>query len=817
MNCFESVINKQSTNVPQMIPSGLLSSLRYSAVRSAVFKHKPCSTSNTTLTTSKKATRKTTSRSNHSSREQPLRPITAQSNLTVAKKPKPSLPKVPIRKKKTKPSKPTISSSSSSTPTKVVRDPHYPTLLLSAEGAAESVSLSSAFIKSSRDHDLVPSNSMVFDFSEEESDFLSVSESERTKNVDIIDLHVDSDGDFEFQDLFLNDISGLPVQDDSDGKVQKDADFEPCLDGHYSEIFQDNESQSDSDGKVQKDADFEPCLDGHYSETSQDNESQSDSDGKVQKDADFEPCLDGHYSETSQDNESQSDSDGKVQKDAGSDENCYSDDEFQSVSQSNAHQFDYFSYFPSISSIFIRPTKNLNDFSFTLQFPKKDSVKIRSFASSFTEESLSTIVMGLSNVTSPILFDELNNEVPKFKCFDSDDDEGTVHDINFLSFWARFSVVFLYGKPKFSNVFPFKSFNPSDVYNFRYFFRFQTISKLPISFPLTSKDSLSRLLQTNNTCNLIPLTFEMPNQFTLFNDYIQSNNCEEEGSFWIIKTNCSSRGRNLKIICLDQSNKDLSFNVTSPITIQKYIHDPFLISSRKFDLRLYVLVTACPFKIYLYNQGFCRFCCLDYSISAKDLDNHFIHLTNSSIQCSHNNPFLNMIKPPIKDDLCSESELAKSNKCSLSAFRRYCRENDIDFEVEIWQKIKKSILKSKKCLNGYQKRLSTFPPSKCFEIFGYDILLTSDLSPFILEVNSSPSLAIINELDKIIKVSLIQDSVKLMNPVPFKADVLTSIFNKNPSMSFTKSRANSFFSNVFDSCDQDPFAVESVANWDCLG
>ena len=57
--------------------------------------------------------------------------------------------------------------------------------------------------------------------------------------------------------------------------------------------------------------------------------------------------------------------------------------------------------------------------------------------------------------------------------------------------------------------------------------------------------------------------------------------------------------------------------------------------------------------------------------------------------------------------------------------------------------------------------------SNCFEIFGYDILIDSDLKPWLMEVNLSPSLATESPLDITIKANLIADTFNLIGVKKF--------------------------------------------------
>ncbi len=57
-----------------------------------------------------------------------------------------------------------------------------------------------------------------------------------------------------------------------------------------------------------------------------------------------------------------------------------------------------------------------------------------------------------------------------------------------------------------------------------------------------------------------------------------------------------------------------------------------LIGGKKFDLRIYVLVTNYkPLRVYLYELGFCRFCVEKYNNDLDCRENMFVHLTNVAI------------------------------------------------------------------------------------------------------------------------------------------------------------------------------------------
>eukprot|EP01022_Parablepharisma_sp_SALTPOND_P013287 TRINITY_DN1768_c0_g1_i1.p1 TRINITY_DN1768_c0_g1~~TRINITY_DN1768_c0_g1_i1.p1 ORF type:complete len:716 (+),score=63.40 TRINITY_DN1768_c0_g1_i1:921-3068(+) len=65
--------------------------------------------------------------------------------------------------------------------------------------------------------------------------------------------------------------------------------------------------------------------------------------------------------------------------------------------------------------------------------------------------------------------------------------------------------------------------------------------------------------------------------------------------------------------------------------IQKYIERPLLVYERKFDIRVWVLVTQ-ELKLYFFKEGYIRTSCEKYTTSSDAIDKKNIHLTNNAVQ-----------------------------------------------------------------------------------------------------------------------------------------------------------------------------------------
>ncbi|XP_076229454.1 putative tubulin polyglutamylase TTLL9 [Nomia melanderi] len=251
-------------------------------------------------------------------------------------------------------------------------------------------------------------------------------------------------------------------------------------------------------------------------------------------------------------------------------------------------------------------------------------------------------------------------------------------------------------------------------------------------------------------CDSMPLTFELPNDYRLFTEEYH----QQPGATWIVKPVGGSQGRG---IFLFRRLKDLAewrakeFNcqqLETPVEtfiVQKYVENPYLLAGRKFDLRIYGLVTSFhPLKAWLAREGFARL-----STELFDLDNiddSRVHLTNIAIQ--------------LKSDGDGEKEeLKKGCKWALVKVREYLTaRHGVEAIEALFQRIAGVIMAS---LLAVQPVIMQGKNS--FELYGYDILLDEDLKPWLLEVNASPALTGTDSEDYRLKFDLVDDTLNVLD------------------------------------------------------
>lgn len=131
-----------------------------------------------------------------------------------------------------------------------------------------------------------------------------------------------------------------------------------------------------------------------------------------------------------------------------------------------------------------------------------------------------------------------------------------------------------------------------------------------------------------------------------------------------------------------------------------------------------------------------------------------MHLTNYSIN-KKNDKF-------IQNENSEQDDFGY--KWSLGAFCKHLEQVGIDMNL-LWSRIYDVILKTLLCGENYVQaamKKSGTHRTNCFELFGFDVLIDSDLKPWLIEVNLSPSLATESPLDMAIKSNLVVDTFNLI-------------------------------------------------------
>lgn len=107
----------------------------------------------------------------------------------------------------------------------------------------------------------------------------------------------------------------------------------------------------------------------------------------------------------------------------------------------------------------------------------------------------------------------------------------------------------------------------------------------------------------------------------------------------------------------------------------------------------------------------------------------------------------------------------------------------------IYDLIIKAIIAGEHYVNASTKKYNLHR-NNCFEVFGYDVILDSELKPWLLEVNLSPSLACESPLDLTIKSNLLADTFNMIG--------INKYDRRKESLSKIKNRGNNASSKIIN-------------------
>eukprot|EP00965_Chrysotila_dentata_P067019 2218015-Pleurochrysis_carterae.AAC.1 len=172
------------------------------------------------------------------------------------------------------------------------------------------------------------------------------------------------------------------------------------------------------------------------------------------------------------------------------------------------------------------------------------------------------------------------------------------------------------------------------------------------------------------------------------------------------------------------------------------------VAGYKLDLRLYVLIaSACPFRVYLYQDALIRFATHKYNLD--DLDNTFSHLTNSSINKNSNSYGV------------EKERIGAGCKWSFLSWAKRHPNHPLTHPM-LWLRIRV-------ILNLTLLSIAAGIPENdggCFELLGFDVIVDETLKPWLLEVNCSPALGVECEADETVRARALALSLALVPSLP---------------------------------------------------
>ena len=287
----------------------------------------------------------------------------------------------------------------------------------------------------------------------------------------------------------------------------------------------------------------------------------------------------------------------------------------------------------------------------------------------------------------------------------------------------------------------------------------QHVNHFPNNYELTRKDMMYKNLklfkkelerdkryEEAKSYDFFPLTFHMPSEFTMFVDEYKHS----PGTIWIMKPAGKAQGKGIFLVTsLNQlykwknSLKGGEENaIDETYVCQRYIYNPLLLGGKKFDMRVYALVTCYnPLTAYLYRTGFCRFTSFKYSLNPEDLNNNQIHLTNVAIQ---------------KQSTTYDRQIG--GKWYFRELKTYLMGRYSEEQVNsMFDGIQNIIIK---CFYAVQSVIAK--DRHCFELYGYDILIDENLKPWLIEINSNASLTASTERDAQTKIKMLDDLLTIV-------------------------------------------------------
>ena len=289
---------------------------------------------------------------------------------------------------------------------------------------------------------------------------------------------------------------------------------------------------------------------------------------------------------------------------------------------------------------------------------------------------------------------------------------------------------------------------------------FQRVNHIPGMINIYRKNNLARALGRmqklfGEMYEFVPQTWILPHDYVAVKEYLVS----KAGRCIIVKPAGSAQGKGIYLVL----SPAMIHRSSEEMIAQAYVMRPLTIEKKKFDMRVYALVTSVePLRILVYKDGLVRLCTTEYSVpDENNVYESYMHLTNYAVNKSSSNF--------VQSNGTADSE-DRSNKRSIVWLWKWLNAQGVDHRP-IWRGICDIVVKTLLSTQAYLSRAygackmssQNKNPFTCFEILGFDVILTDTLEPVLLEVNHTPSFRMDSKLDERIKTGLVTDTMRLLN------------------------------------------------------